>query len=75
MEGYEKVAVLDNQFEAQLMGAILSERNIPHVLKSFYDVAYDGLFQMQKGWGAVFAPPAYREEIAEILAGIRTPAE
>jgi hypothetical protein len=73
MEGYVKVAVLDNQFEAQLLAAILKERGIPHVLKSYYDVAYDGIFQMQKGWGAVFAPPAYEEEIGEILAGVRTP--
>jgi hypothetical protein len=75
MEGYEKVAVIDNQFEAQLLAAILVERDIPHIIKSYYDVAYDGIFQMQKGWGAVFAPAPYSEEIGEILAGLRTPAE
>lgn len=75
MEGYVKVAVIDNQFEAQLLAAILDERKIPHILKSYYDVAYDGLFQMQKGWGAVFAPAAHQEEITEILTGLRTSAE
>lgn len=74
MEGYVKVAVIDNQFEAQLLAAILDERNIPHIIKSYYDVAYDGLFQMQKGWGAVFAQEASREEIDEILTGLRAPA-
>ncbi len=75
MEGYVKVAVIDNQFEAQLLAAILAERDIPHIIKSYYDVAYDGLFQMQKGWGAVYAREADRQEIDGILAGLRTPAD
>lgn len=71
MEGYEKIAVVDNQFEAQLLAEILAERRIPHVLKSYYDAAYDGLFQTQKGWGAVYAPPQYKAEIGEIIASLR----
>ncbi|HWQ62589.1 MAG TPA: hypothetical protein VN521_09775 [Negativicutes bacterium] len=73
MEGYVKIAVVDNQFEAHLLAEILAERNIPHTLKSYYDAAYDGLFQMQKGWGAVYAPPEYKAEIVEIIASLRTP--
>ncbi len=77
MEGYVKVAVVDNQFEAQLLAEILVERQIPHTLKSYYDAAYDGLFQTQKGWGAVYAPPGHKDEITEIIASLRTqpPAE
>ncbi len=77
MEGYVKVAVVENQFEAHLLAEILAERRIPHTLKSYYDAAYDGLFQAQKGWGAVYAPPEHEAEIAEILASLRTqpPAE
>ncbi len=71
MEGYEKIAVVENQFEAHLLAEILADRRIPHTLKSYYDAAYDGLFQTQKGWGAVYAPPAYRAEIGEILASLR----
>ncbi|MDT8903073.1 hypothetical protein [Anaeroselena agilis] len=71
MESYEKIAVVENQFEAQLLGEILAERRIPHVLKSYHDVAYDGLFQTQKGWGAVYAPPEHRAEIEEIIASLR----
>lgn len=73
MEGYEKIAVIDNQFEAQLLAEILVERQIPHTLKSYYDAAYDGIFQMQKGWGAVYAPPVYKDEIIEIVASLREP--
>ena len=71
MEGYEKIAVVDNHFEAQLLTEILAGRRIPHVLKSYYDAAYDGLFQTQKGWGAVYAPPQYKAEIEEIIASLR----
>jgi hypothetical protein len=71
MENYVKVAVVDNQFEAQLLTEILAERRIPHILKSYYDAAYDGLFQAQKGWGAVYAPSGHKPEIDEILANLR----
>jgi hypothetical protein len=71
MENYVKVAVVDNQFEAQLLTEILAERRIPHILKSYYDAAYDGLFQAQKGWGAVYAPAGHKPEIDEILANLR----
>lgn len=71
MNNYEKIVVLDNAFEAQILAAVLIERQIPHLLKSYHDAAYDGLFQSQKGWGAVFAPPAFREEIVEALASLR----
>ncbi len=71
MEGYEKIAVVDNQFEAQLLAEILAARHIPHVLKSYYDAAYDGLFQTQKGWGAVYALSQYKAEIDEIIASLR----
>lgn len=74
MEGYVKIAVVDNQFEAHLLAEILAERHIPHSLKSYYDAAYDGLFQMQKGWGAVYAPQEYKADIEEIITGLRNPA-
>jgi len=71
MNGCTKIAVIDNLFEAQILDAVLLERQIPHLLKSYYDSAYDGLFQSQKGWGAVFAPQENEAEILGILAGLR----
>ena len=53
MKEYTKIAVLDNQFQAQLLESILMERKIPHLLRSYYDTAFDGLFQTQKGGGVV----------------------
>ena len=66
-----KVAELENEFEAQILAGVLTERNIPHLLKSYYDSAYDGLFQGQKGWGAVLAPEDFRAEIKEIIDSLR----
>ncbi|MDL1961235.1 MAG: hypothetical protein LWX01_05975, partial [Deltaproteobacteria bacterium] len=51
MEEYIKVAAIENGIEAQLLGSILTERNIPHRMRSYYDTALDGLFQAQKGLG------------------------
>lgn len=68
---YEKLATLDNEFEAQLLESILKERGIPYRLRSYHDTAFDGLFQTQKGWGVVLAPQAYTDEILEIVSDIR----
>ena len=75
MEDYKKIAVLEDEFEAGLLEAILSEREIPHRMRSYYDTALDGLFQTQKGWGYVAAPEQYKAEVKEILADLRKAAE
>lgn len=69
---FVKIVSLDNVIEAQLMDSVLNEQAIPHMLRSYHDTAYDGLFQVQKGWGEVRAPEAFREAIQEILQSIRT---
>jgi hypothetical protein len=74
MESYTKIATLENEIEAQLLDSILTERNVPHLMRSYYDTAYNGLFQTQKGWGYVSAPEWYEEEITEILNDLRKEA-
>ena len=71
-ETFEKIAVLNDVIESQVMGSILTEENISHRIRSFHDTAYDGLFQFQLGWGAVYAPPEHRKAILEILERIRS---
>jgi len=71
MVDYVKVAVLDNEIEAQLLDSILEERDLPHLMVSYHDTAYDGLFQTQKGWGHVSAPTPFKQEILEILNEVR----
>ena len=47
------------------------KRGVPHAIQSYYDSAYDGLFQVSRGWGHVEAPEECQEEIAAILKAIR----
>lgn len=70
-----KVAVLENEIEAQMLGSILTEQEIPHIIQSYHDSAYDGLFQLQKGWGYVMAPETFRDEILSILTELRESVE
>ena len=75
LEKFQKIAVLDNDFEAQMLESILKEREIPHLLKSYHDTAFDGLYQTQKGWGHISSPDQYAEEIKEILSDLRKTAD
>jgi hypothetical protein len=69
---FVKIATLESLVEAQVMESILTDQRIPHRIRSFHDTAYDGLFQLQKGWGDLYAPVSYESEIIDILTGIRT---
>ncbi len=75
MECFVKAAILENEFEAQLLDSILVERNIPHCITSYHDTAYNGLFQTSLGWGYVSAPLFCVDEIREILYELRVEAE
>ena len=74
MNGYIKIAILENDDEARLLASVLTEREIPHSMRSYFDTAFDGLYQRQKGWGYVTAPEDCTEEILEIITDIRGPA-
>jgi hypothetical protein len=72
MSRITRIVVLHDEVEAMHMAAELERRGIPHVIRSFHDSAYDGLFQMQIGWGALEADEKHREEIEEIYADLRS---
>jgi hypothetical protein len=65
------IATLNDDVEAMLLEADLKEEGIPHFMVSYWDAAYDGLFQMQHGWGAVRAPRTSRDRILGILSNLR----
>lgn len=71
---FARVAAIENEVEAGLLDSILNDRGIPHIMQSYYDAAYDGVFQVQRGWGCVQAPEAHREVILQILEDLRTAA-
>ncbi|MEE8397417.1 MAG: hypothetical protein V3S89_00345 [Desulfobacterales bacterium] len=68
---FVRVAFLENIIEAQIMASILEEQEIPHRIRSFHDTAYDGLFQLQKGWGEIHAPQDSHDDIKKILDDVR----
>lgn len=74
MEAFTKVAVLENAAEAGALEAALKAEGIPFALHSYYDSAYDGMFQTQMGWGHVSAPEDRAEDVMNVLRGLREQA-
>lgn len=66
MEEFVKICAIRDQVEADYLSAQLNEQGIPHLIRSYHDSAYDGIFQMQKGWGALYAPESLRADIEKI---------
>ena len=67
-----KVAVLENAIEAQVLSSMLAQHDIPHRVRSYHDTAYDGLFQFQKGWGEIYSPLDFRQQILDAIADLRS---
>jgi hypothetical protein len=61
-----KILVLNNEFEAKLLDEILIEKEIPHLIRSYHDSAYDGLWQTRSCWGHLEAYEENKEEILHI---------
>ncbi len=70
METFEKILILNNEFEAGLLDEVLNDRNIPHGIVTSDDTALGGIMGMEFGWGYVEAPAGYKEEILRIYAEI-----
>jgi len=71
MDKFIKIASLENEVEAGLLDSILTERNVPHIIRSYHDLVYNGIFQTVRGWGYVGSLEPYRQEILDILSDIR----
>ena len=61
-----KILSLGNQFEAMLLGELLDERGIPHIVKSYGDSALSDLWQTKSIWGHLEAPEEFKNEITDI---------
>jgi len=75
MEDYVKITSVENEVEAKILEGMLKEQDIPYELKSYYDSALNGIYQLQKGWGYVRAPERYRHKIIQVLSDLRTREE
>jgi len=71
MNTLKKIAVLDNMVQAQMLESMLKDHDIPHVMKTYHDSAYDGLCQGPKGWGHVEAPEQHEAEILALLDNLK----
>jgi len=71
MGSFEKIAVIENEIQAQFLDAKLNELRIPHAIISYHDTALDGIFQTQQGWGHVEAPKEFRPEIHALLNDLK----
>ena len=72
METFEKILVLNNEFEAGLMEEILTDRKIPYGIVTSDDTALGSITEMENGWGYVEAPAKYRDEVTMIYEEIKT---
>jgi hypothetical protein len=70
MESYEKILVLNSEFEAGLLEEVLNDRKIPHGIVTSDDTALGGIMEMELGWGYVEAPEKYKAEIIKIFEEI-----
>jgi hypothetical protein len=75
MEDIERILDLENEIIATLIESILVERDIPHIMRTYHDSAYDGLWAYQQGWGFIEAPPEFREEIMNIYKEVKKQQE
>jgi hypothetical protein len=71
MGHWVKAGVVENRFEGDRISQALKEAEIPFMIKSFHDTAYDGLYIPQKGWGVVMVPETLREEAEKLLIEVK----
>ncbi len=63
--------LLRNESEASLLHGILEEDGVPHLIRSYHDRAYDGLWQMQEGWGYVETSVRFAGGVRALLEVLR----
>ena len=71
MDKLEKIAVLDNEVQAELVDSVLSERGIPHLMQCYHDSALDGIYQARAGWGHIQATWDSRDEILAVIEELK----
>jgi hypothetical protein len=71
MQDIIKITTLKDEIESQFVDRLLTENNIPHIMRSYHDLAFDGIFQTAI-WGHVEAPEDYREQVMTIVNDIRS---
>jgi len=63
----KKILSISSEIEAIRIKEILDSNEIPHLVRSFHDSAYDGLFQNQYGWGVLEANESDEDRILKLI--------
>jgi hypothetical protein len=71
MAHWVKAGVVENRFEGDRVSQALKEAEIPFMIKSFLDTAYNGLYIPQKGWGVVMVPERLLEEAEKLVKEVK----
>ncbi len=75
MKKRDDIIELANRFEAERFEAIMEQEGIPCSIISRHSTVYDGIFQLQEGWGFAEISPEYREKAEELLNEYRNSRE
>ena len=67
----DKRIMLANDSEADRFSHILAQEEIPYTLVSNHSTPYNGIFQLQNGWGYAEVPDAYFEKAQGLLEEYR----
>jgi deoxyribose-phosphate aldolase len=68
--GMVLLRVLGDRFQAQVWTQALEAEGIPHLLRTYEDTAYDGLFITQKGFASLYVEEAWLERAQELDAAL-----
>ena len=63
-----RLRILDNRFQADVWRQALESEGIEHLVRTYEDTAYDGLFVTQKGYGALYVEEDQLAQAKEIDA-------
>jgi hypothetical protein len=63
----KKILALTSEIENFRIKEILESNEIPHLIRSFHDSAYDGIFQNQYGWGVLEADESDEDRILKLI--------
>ena len=63
----KKILSLNSEIESIRIKEILDSNEIPHIIRSYHDTAYDGLYQSQYGWGELEADEKDEEKILALV--------
>lgn len=71
MGKWVKAGVVENRFEGDRISQVLKEAEIPFMIRSFLDTAYNGLYLPQKGWGAVMVPEEWVDQAERMILEVK----